>query len=151
CGTAGGRWRRRGRRGGRCWVCCGRRGRRGLRKRQGQRERRRGGGWGCWRRRTGRRGWGGGVRGRDALWEWCRGGSGPVRVVGGPTGVGKTKLALEVAGRLPAEWVAGRLIAERRAELVERVTAAGDPALVVVDDADLLAGVDQVLDQVARQ
>nr|WP_282916597.1 hypothetical protein [Saccharothrix syringae] len=61
-----------------------------------------------------------------------------VRVVTGPAGVGKSRLALAVAEALPAGWVAGRLVGDG-AGVVERTAAAGDPTLVIVDDADRVA------------
>ncbi|MEJ2858660.1 MULTISPECIES: tetratricopeptide repeat protein [unclassified Saccharothrix] len=79
--------------------------------------------------------WGrGGVHAR--LLDWCvRRGPGVVRVVTGPAGVGKSRLALAVAESLPPGWAAGRLQGAGDG-LVERIVAAGDPTLVVVDDAD---------------
>ncbi|WNV86706.1 hypothetical protein [Umezawaea sp. Da 62-37] len=77
----------------------------------------------------------------DRLVAWCvTSGSGAdvVRVVTGPAGVGKSRLALAVAQALPAGWMAGRL-RDDAAGLVERIAAAGDRTLVIVDDAESAA------------
>lgn len=89
---------------------------------------------------------------RDRLLAWCverdpR--AGVVRVVTGPAGVGKSRLALAVAESLPAGWAAGRLPGGGEG-LVERVVAAGDPTLVIVDDADRVPGLDTLITQAAR-
>ncbi|WP_372672737.1 tetratricopeptide repeat protein [Amycolatopsis kentuckyensis] len=58
------------------------------------------------------------------------------RVITGPAGVGKSRLALAVAESLLGKgWAAGRLQGDG-AGLVERIVAAGDPTLVIVDDAE---------------
>lgn len=92
--------------------------------------------------------WGRGAD-RDRLVAWCTGGAaGAARVITGPAGVGKSRLALAVAEALPEGWVAGRLLAV--GSLVERIAAAGEPTLVVVDDADRVAGLDVLLTQAVR-
>ncbi|MFJ5984503.1 tetratricopeptide repeat protein [Lentzea sp. NPDC092896] len=78
---------------------------------------------------------------RDRLVAWCvasASGADVVRVVTGPAGVGKSRLALAVAAALPAGWVAGRL-RDDAAGLVERIAAAGDRTLVIVDDTESVA------------
>jgi tetratricopeptide (TPR) repeat protein len=78
---------------------------------------------------------------RDRLLTWCIDRdpqAGVVRVVTGPAGVGKTRLALAVAEDLPADWAAGRLQNDG-AGLLERIAVAADPTLVIVDDADRIS------------
>ncbi|MGI5506366.1 tetratricopeptide repeat protein [Lentzea sp. CA-135723] len=78
---------------------------------------------------------------RDRLVAWCiasGAGADVVRMVIGPAGVGKSRLALAVAEALPAGWAAGRLT-DNAAGLVERIVAAGDRTLVIVDDAERVA------------
>jgi hypothetical protein len=60
----------------------------------------------------------------------------PLAVLAGPSGTGKTRLAVEVSRALPAPWVAGRCVRGRAAQVFAAVAAAGEPSLVVVDDAD---------------
>ncbi|WP_372672738.1 hypothetical protein, partial [Amycolatopsis kentuckyensis] len=78
----------------------------------------------------------------DRLVAWCehRDPRAEVaRLVVGPAGVGKSRLALAVAESLLSKgWAAGRLQGDG-AGLVERIVAAGDPTLVIVDDADRVA------------
>lgn len=59
-----------------------------------------------------------------------------VVVVAGPAGVGKTRLVAEFALDRPAPWVSGWLREGRGGDAVAAVGACGDPALVLVDDAD---------------
>ena len=71
------------------------------------------------------------------LAAWREGEPGrPVMMVAGPAGVGKSRLALEFASRLPAGWAAGWLHAGAGAAVVEAVRGCGDPAVILVDDAD---------------
>lgn len=84
---------------------------------------------------------------RDALVAWCVArapAAGVARVVGGPAGVGKSKLGLAVAESLPAGWAAGWLTGPVDGVL-ERVVAAGDPTLVLVDDADRVPDLERLL------
>ncbi|MGI5500158.1 tetratricopeptide repeat protein [Lentzea sp. CA-135723] len=75
----------------------------------------------------------------DELRTWCtaRDPKAEVaRVITGPAGVGKSRLALAVAESLQDDgWAAGRL-KDQGTTLIDAITAAGDPTLVVVDDAD---------------
>ena len=71
------------------------------------------------------------------LLQWCRDGAGvSIRVLAGPSGVGKTRLAAQLARALPDAWAAGQADPHRLGEVVELVRACGDPTLIVVDDAD---------------
>lgn len=87
------------------------------------------------------------VKSRDALVAWCverAPEAGVARVVAGPAGVGKSRLALAVAESLPAGWAAGWLTGPVDGVL-ERVVAAGDPTLVLVDDADREPNLERLL------
>lgn len=71
------------------------------------------------------------------LLSWCQDHSGSVvRVLAGPSGVGKSRLAVEVARQLLPPWTAGRCISGRAGELIPAVAACGEPTLAIVDDAD---------------
>ncbi|OLR93454.1 tetratricopeptide repeat protein [Actinokineospora bangkokensis] len=84
-------------------------------------------------------------RERAELVEWCSGTGVSVRVLGGPAGVGKTRLAVAVAEALPRPWSAGWL---RR---VDGLTGAvRGPSLVLVDDAELRSDLPELLAVVAR-
>ena len=90
-----------------------------------------------------------------ALLAWCRDRSaGPVRLVSGGGGAGKTRLALELRGRLDAEdWRCVDVAAGREADVVaaERRAAAGARLLlVVVDYAEARTGLEGLLEAVAR-
>lgn len=85
------------------------------------------------------------------LVTWCTdrdAAAGVVRVLTGPGGVGKSRLALAVADKLPAGWAAG--LCERVDGLVDRIVTAGDPTLVIVDNADRIAGLDTLIEQAIR-
>ena len=60
----------------------------------------------------------------------------PVVVVTGPAGTGKTRLVTQFALDRPAPWVSGWLSDGRGADAVAAIRACGDPALILVDDAD---------------
>ncbi len=84
-----------------------------------------------------------------ALQAWCASEQVcSVRVVVGPGGVGKTRLALRVAEEWAAKGWEWRLVAAAR-EPVHAVTAARDvtsgPVLLVVDDAETRAGLESLL------
>ena len=75
------------------------------------------------------------------LGSWARGSArGMVRLVTGPGGSGKTRLAVEFASRLKADgWRCGFLQDGHGAQAVAAIAAAGDPALLVVDYAEARA------------
>jgi len=80
-------------------------------------------------------------RGRGAelrrLAEWRADDSAnPVLVVSGPAGVGKSRLALRFASGLRQQWATGWLRAGAGAAATGAVRACGDPAMILVDDAD---------------
>jgi tetratricopeptide (TPR) repeat protein len=79
-------------------------------------------------------------RGRraDLAWlgRWWDDPKQPLVVVTGPAGVGKTRLVTQFAQDRPEPWVAGWLAVDRGADAVAAVRACGDPALILVDDAD---------------
>ena len=89
---------------------------------------------------------------RDQLVAWCEGEPGcPVMLVAGPAGVGKSRLVLEFLSRLPAGWAAGWLHAGAGSEAVEVVRACGDPAVILIDDADGRADVAPLLEALAER
>ena len=57
-------------------------------------------------------------------------------MVTGPAGVGKTRLVTEFALGRPAPWISRWLREGRGADVVAAIRGCGDPALVLVDDAD---------------
>ena len=75
----------------------------------------------------------------------------PVLMVSGPAGVGKSRLALEFASRLPQGWAAGWLHAGTGDIAVGAVRACGDPAIMLVDDADGRADLVALLESLAEQ
>ena len=68
-----------------------------------------------------------------------------VVVVTGPAGTGKTRLVTEFAKGRPAPWISGWLRADRGGDAVAAIAACGDPALILVDDADQRADVAALL------
>jgi tetratricopeptide (TPR) repeat protein len=88
---------------------------------------------------------------RQQLLRWCADpDASTVRVMSGPAGVGKTRLAVEVSRSLPAGWVAGRCLSGRVGEVFAPVAECGDPTLIVIDDADTEPGIAQLVQQVTR-
>jgi colicin import membrane protein len=80
-------------------------------------------------------------RGRvaDLAWlqAWCDNpDSHPVALVTGPGGAGKTRLVTQFAVTRPPPWASGWLHPGRGASALAAVGACGDPALILVDDAD---------------
>lgn len=80
-------------------------------------------------------------RGRvaDLAWlqAWCDApDSHPVALVTGRGGAGKTRLVTQFAVTRPPPWAAGWLHPGRGASALAAVGACGDPALILVDDAD---------------
>ena len=60
----------------------------------------------------------------------------PVALVTGPAGVGKTRLVTQFAVTRPEPWAAGWLHPGRGTPALATVQACGDPALILIDDAD---------------
>jgi RecA/RadA recombinase len=83
-----------------------------------------------------------------ALLAWCAEEGGRVRIIAGPAGVGKTRLALALAEEVIDQgWCAGWALSLDG--LVEKVVACREKALVLVDDADRWAGLEVLLTQAA--
>jgi tetratricopeptide (TPR) repeat protein len=74
----------------------------------------------------------------------------PVLVICGAAGVGKSRLALRFASRLPPQWATGWLRAGTGAVAAAAVRACGDPAVVLVDDAEGRADLAAFLGAVAE-
>jgi hypothetical protein len=74
---------------------------------------------------------------------------GQVRILTGAGGVGKSRLALAVAERLPEPWVAGWL--RPGGEAIARIAACPEPALVLIDDADRVAGLAELIARAAAR
>jgi tetratricopeptide (TPR) repeat protein len=93
-------------------------------------------------------------RRRELKWlaDWCADDSAcPVFMISGSSGVGKSRLALEFASGLPKGWVAGWLHAGAGENAVGAVRACGDPAVILVDDAEGRADLVAFLDALAEQ
>lgn len=77
------------------------------------------------------------AREREQLLSWCRDQShSPIRVLDGPSGVGKTRLAMDLVRSLSESWVAGRCVSGKATEVLNAVLPCQEPTLVVIDDAD---------------
>lgn len=92
----------------------------------------------------------------DALLAWCRDDSaGPVRLVTGGGGAGKTRLALELRLHLgkAGGWRCADVDAGTGTDALgaERAAARGKRLLLVADYADARADLDDLLDAVARE
>ena len=86
------------------------------------------------------------------LMRWCLDPAAlPVHVLAGPGGVGKSRLAVQVARELPDGWVAGRCASGKAALVLPAVLACPEPTLVVVDDADTQPGVASLVEQVGER
>jgi tetratricopeptide (TPR) repeat protein len=73
-----------------------------------------------------------------------------VLMISGSAGVGKSRLALEFASRLPEEWTAGWLRTGAGGTVVSAVRRCGEPAVILVDDAEGRADVVELLDDLAE-
>ncbi|MFI2200183.1 AAA family ATPase [Streptomyces sp. NPDC020192] len=78
------------------------------------------------------------------LRAWCEGEADPhpVLLLAGDGGVGKSRLALELARALGEDWTAGRLLSAHTHTVFPALRERGRPALVVVDDADICSDLD---------
>jgi hypothetical protein len=74
-----------------------------------------------------------------------------VLVITGSAGVGKSRLALEFASSLPQGWATGWLRTLVGEIAVSAVRGCGDPAVILVDDADGRADLAALLDDLAEQ
>ncbi len=76
---------------------------------------------------------------RAELLRWCTDPAAvPVRVLAGVSGVGKSRLAIDVARALPTGWTAGIALPGMTVPIIPAAAAvsAGTAVLIVVDDAD---------------
>lgn len=88
------------------------------------------------------------------LTRWCTDEpTSPVRVLEGGSGVGKSRLTVEVARALPDTWAGGRWVTGSAGDLVAAVLACRERTLLVVDDADIepAAKVASLVQQVAQR
>ena len=85
------------------------------------------------------------------LRSWAHGSSrGVVRLITGPGGSGKTRLAVEFAAELEAEgWQCGLLKTGHGEEAVASIKAAGKPTMLVVDYAEARADLEALLEGMA--
>ena len=97
-----------------------------------------------------------GFLGRDdelaALVAWCEDDqAGRLRLVSGPGGVGKTRLAVELAARMKTlGWTSERIADGREAEAISMLRAVTrGRALLVVDYAETRTGLQQMLSELA--
>ena len=86
------------------------------------------------------------------LRSWARGSSrGVVRLITGPGGSGKTRLAVEFAAQLEAEgWQCGQLQAGCGRQAIAAIEAAGKPTLLVVDYAEARTDLEPLLEGIGR-
>jgi tetratricopeptide (TPR) repeat protein len=86
---------------------------------------------------------------RDRLVDWCVGtGEKGATVLTGPSGIGKSRLALAVAKALPADWVSGYPTTVDG--IVDRIVACGDPTLLIVENAECFTGLKELVIQATR-
>jgi tetratricopeptide (TPR) repeat protein len=75
---------------------------------------------------------------RADLLEWCTDPTAlPVRVLAGPAGAGKSRLAVDLARALEEGWAAGVARPGTAGQIVAAAASAARKVLVVVDDADI--------------
>ncbi len=73
----------------------------------------------------------------DELLSWCTDDGGTFfRLVIGPGGVGKTRLAEHLALRLPRRWISGRLNATASTDMINKLSGVRRPVLLIVDYAE---------------
>ncbi len=87
-----------------------------------------------------------------ALGSWARGSTwGVVRLITGPGGAGKTRLAVELATSLETAgwWQCGFLQVGRGGEAIAAIAAAGQPTLLVVDYAEARTDLEALLEALA--
>nr|WP_245666030.1 hypothetical protein [Actinoplanes subtropicus] len=86
----------------------------------------------------------------EILREWCDSEApAGVLVLSGPAGVGKTRLGLESGLELPSPWAAGWLRPGQAEAALPAIVDCGDPALIVIDDADARSEVPRLLNALA--
>lgn len=87
----------------------------------------------------------------DALVRWCEGEGSPLRLITGPGGVGKSRLAAELKELMASEgWECVAVGEEQEPSILARVrSATDDPILLIVDYADTRHELDDLVRQVA--
>jgi tetratricopeptide (TPR) repeat protein len=87
----------------------------------------------------------------EAMVQWCRSGERPLWLVEGGAGVGKTRLAGDVADRMVSErWPAGWARPGLGAHAVSTAVRNGRQALVLVDDAETRADMYELVSTIAN-
>lgn len=84
------------------------------------------------------------------LLDWCTDPASPVHLLLGPAGVGKTRLAMEIAAQLPDGWTIGSAYPEREADAVRAARDLPGHVLVVVDHADTRVDLTGAVREVVR-
>jgi hypothetical protein len=84
------------------------------------------------------------------LTKWCDNPHGhPVAVITGPAGTGKTRLATHFASQRPTTWATGWLRPGRGTTALPTIRPCGDPALILIDDADQQPDLTPLLEDLA--